>query len=169
VSTIAPPLEVVPLERQLLGVAGYVANLRRGPRAVLRRLSTDPSAVPPQEFWDVVERYGILQRDENLWLRLIPLMVRHPHAEVRPGASLARAGVSAARIERWLRQDADGALAEAGRLLSHLGDGGLNWPRLGRLLHDWDRPGHGPRLRRDLARDFFLSPEFRARSASTGE
>jgi hypothetical protein len=169
VSNTAAPPEAPSLERQLLGVAGYVANLRRGPRAVLRRLAADPNTVPPQEFWDVVERYGISRYDEPFWLRVIPLMVRYPHTDARPGLALARAGVSAARVERWLRLDAESALAQTSRLLSHLGDAGIHWARFGRLLHDWDRPEHGPRLRRELAREFFLSPEFRARTASTGE
>lgn len=167
-TTAALP-EASSLERQLLGVAGYVANLRRGPRAALRRLASDPDGVPPQEFWDVVERYDISRYDEPFWLRMIPLMVRHPHADISPGRALARAGISAARVERWLRLDAESALAQAARLLSHLGDAGLHWAHFGRLLHAWHHTDHGPHLRRKMAREFFLSPEFRARTASTGE
>lgn len=171
-STKAPPAapsETPSLEKQLLGASAYVKNLRRGPRAVLRRLADRPGPIPPQEFWDVAERYRITPPDEVFWLRVIPLMVRYPHIEVRPGLALARSGVSGARMERWLRLDGAAALAGAGRLLSHLKDGGIDWRRFGRLLYDWEHADRGPRLRRELAREFFLSPEFRARNASNGE
>lgn len=151
--------------RQLLGVADYVKALKRGPRAVLRRLNADPDRIPPQVFWDVADRYGIQRHEEDFWLAVVPLMVLHPHrSDLPPGRALAAAGVSAARVERWLRLDRDGALREAGRLLSHLGDGGLDWTRLGPLLRYWSDD-----QRRSFARDFFLSPEYRQRKATAGE
>lgn len=167
-----PMAGMPPLIRRLWGVAGYVAreNLPRGPRAQLRRLEADPARIPPQVFWDLVDRYGIERgEEEDFWLQVVPLMVRHPHEPGSlPGAALARAGVSAARVERWLRLDRAGARREAGRLLSHLGDGGLDWPGsrygwnvgFGPLLHDWTAE-----QRRAFARQFFLSPDYRQRKA----
>ncbi len=144
---------------QVLGIAGYVGALRRGPRAVLRRLDAGEETIPPQDFWNVVERYNIRESDERFWLAVLPLMVRYPHRFDRtPGRALAAAGVSAARVERWLRLDADGARREAGRLLSHLKGEGLDWIKLAYLLRDWS-----DEQRRGFARDFFLSPEYRQR------
>jgi CRISPR type I-E-associated protein CasB/Cse2 len=144
---------------QVLGIAGYVGALRRGPRAVLRRLDAGDGTIPPQDFWNVVERYGIAERDERLWLAVLPLMVRYPHRFDRsPGRALAAAGVSASRVERWLRLDSAAARREAGRLLSHLKGEGLDWIKLAYLLRDWS-----DEQRRGFARDFFLSPEYRQR------
>ncbi|HET8656967.1 MAG TPA: type I-E CRISPR-associated protein Cse2/CasB [Longimicrobiaceae bacterium] len=146
---------------QVLGISGYVGALRRGPRAELRRVEADPDHIPPQVFWDIVERYGIRERDESFWLSILPLMVRYPHRfDLSPGRALAAAGVSPARIERWLRLDRDGARRQAGRLLSHLKDGGLDWIRFAYLLRGWS-----DEQRRGFARDFFLSPEYRKRQA----
>jgi CRISPR type I-E-associated protein CasB/Cse2 len=144
---------------QVLGIAGYVGALRRGPRAVLRRLDADDETIPPQEFWNVVERYGIRGSDERFWLAVLPLMVRYPHRFDRTlGRALAAAGVSASRVERWLRLDSAAARREAGRLLSHLKGEGLDWIKLAYLLRDWS-----DEQRRGFARDFFLSPEYRQR------
>jgi len=166
--------QLSPLLRKLWGIAGYVSRdtLPRGPRAELRRLSTDPARIPPQVFWSLVDRYEIGRDEEEFWLRVIPLMVLHPHdPKTAPGVALARAGVSPARIERWLRLDRESARREAGRLLSHLGDAGLDWAGqrsgwkvgLGPLMHDWTES-----QRRDFARQFFLSPEYRKRK-TTGD
>lgn len=151
---------------QVLGIAGYVGALRRGPRAVLRRLDADDETIPPQDFWNVAERYGIRDRDESFWLAVLPLMVKHPHRfdlppnhpKSAPGRALAAAGVSASRVERWLRLDSAAARREAGRLLSHLKGEGLDWIKLAYLLRDWS-----DEQRRGFARDFFLSPEYRQR------
>lgn len=139
--------------QQLTGVAGYIKRLRPGPRAELRRLSPDSAAVPPKVFWDIVDRYRIRESDETYWISVIPLMVRHPHVPTAPGRALARAKVSAARVERWLRLDRDGARRSAGRVLSQLKQGGLDWVQFGDLLRDWSDDG-----RRRLARQFFRSP-----------
>lgn len=139
---------------QVAGVAAYLAELPRGDRAVLRRLEKDRESVPPEVFWRIVERYEIPQRAEveDFWLGVLPLMVKHPHQrEARPGRVLARAGISNARVERWLRLDAKGALREAGRLLSKVKDP-IDWVSFGFLLRRWD-----DKSRRDFARDFFLS------------
>jgi hypothetical protein len=163
---LQPPAEPLSFPRQLRGVAGYVENLPRGPRAVLRRLSASEERIPPQVFWDIAERYQIQERDEPFWLVVIALIVKHPHEPgLAPGIALARAGVSAARLERWLRLDRPAALRDADRLLSHLGDGGLDWTRFGPLLRFWTEDA-----RRELARHFFRSPEYRQRvSTTTGE
>lgn len=154
-----------PFTRQLVGVAGYVEALKRGPRAMLRRLGANPDHIPPQVFWDIVDRYGIARHEEDFWLAVVPLMVQHPHQFGNPpGRALAGAGVSAARVERWLRLDRAAAFDAASRLLSHLGDGGLDWTRLGPLLRYWNDD-----QRRGFARDFFLSPGYRQRTATAGE
>lgn len=158
--------EAFPFTRQLLSVAGHLETLRtanrRGPLAVLRRLGTDPDYIPPQVFWDIADRYEIARHEEDFWLAIMPLMVRHPHRfDLPSGRALAAAGVSAPRIERWLRLDRNSARREAGRLLSHLGDGGLDWTRFGPLLRFWTED-----QRRSLAREFFLSTEYRQRKAT---
>lgn len=159
-----PGNEPLTFDRQVLGTAAYVASLPRGPRAVLRRLEAAPEYIPPQVFWDVVERYGIRRNDEDFWLGVLPLMVRHEHRFDRtPGRALAAGGVSAARVERWLRLDANGARSEAGRLFSHLKGEGFDWTRLAPLLRFWTEDE-----RRRFARDFFLSAEYRQRQ-SQGE
>lgn len=144
------------LPRQLVGAAGYVEHLPRGPRAILRRLRQHPDDVPPDVFWVVVDRYDIAAANEPFWTALLPLMVHHPHRPIRPGEAMARAGLKPARVERWLRLDhRDRATSEAHRLLSKL-ESGLDWAEFGQLLWYWsdDR-------RRRLARDFFLSPHLR--------
>lgn len=141
-----------------VGVAGYVDNLPNGERAELRRLRGRFRELPPEVFWRVVERYDIPRWDEEFWMAVLPLMVEHPHRPGRrTGRVLKRSGVSAARLEKWLRLDREGALDEAGRLLSQV-DGPINWRQFGYLLYLWSHPEHGERNRRDLARDFFLGP-----------
>jgi CRISPR type I-E-associated protein CasB/Cse2 len=108
--------------------------------------------VPPEVFWRIVDRYEIKPHDELFWLHVIPLMVEHEHKNgVRAGAALFRVGVSAARIERWLRLDRPAALAEARRLLTRV-NSGFDWPRFGKLLLFWNDPA-----RMAFARDFFLA------------
>ncbi len=154
--------ESITFRQQLLGAAGYVSSLRRGPRAVLRRMSADPEAVPPEVFWDIVARYEIAMREEPFWRAVLPLMVRHEHAPgTRPGVALARSGVSGARLERWLRLSHATALAEAGRLFARV-EGGVDWTSLGPILRYWTDESH-----RDLARQFFLSREYRELATTT--
>lgn len=164
VAQVSTPTEALGFRDQILGAAGYVSTLQRGPRAVLRRMGADSDRIPPQQFWNVVERYGIRSEDEDFWLTVLPLMVRHEHRFDRtPGRALAQAGVSAARIERWLRLDRAGARAEAGRLLSQLKGEGFDWIRFAALLRFWSEDE-----RRRFARDFFLSLEYRQRQ-TTGD
>jgi CRISPR type I-E-associated protein CasB/Cse2 len=158
------PTEPPTLEKQLLGVARYVTALQRGPRAILRRVNADSGGVPPEEFWRIVERYSITPREENFWLRVIPLLVEHPHQPgLAPGVALARSGVSPARLEKWLRLERDDAIRETSRLLARI-EGGFDWTQFGKLLRFWSEDS-----RRTLARQFFLSPEYRARTATSGE
>jgi CRISPR type I-E-associated protein CasB/Cse2 len=155
------PADTPSLEEQFLKASGYVQRVRRGPRAVLRRLDAGPDRVPPQVFWDVVEHCRIRPREEEFWLAVLPLLVRHPHRfDLSPGRALAHAGVSAARVERWLRLSREDAIRAAGRLLTRV-ENGMDWTRLGPLLRFWTEDA-----RRELARDFFLSPEHRARAAT---
>ncbi|MCC7494929.1 MAG: hypothetical protein IT204_21440 [Fimbriimonadaceae bacterium] len=147
-TTAEPPAER-PLPRRLIGVAGYLQGLRPGPRARLRRLRQHPDRLPA-DFWALVERYAIDPCDETYWVAVVPLMVVHRHARWRPGRALAAAGVSKARIERWLRLDRERAMAEAWRLLSKL-PSGLDWASFGQLLWYWD-----DQRRRAFARDYFL-------------
>jgi CRISPR type I-E-associated protein CasB/Cse2 len=139
-------------EQQLARVAGYVAKLPRGPRAILRRLRQHPDQVPPDIFWTIVGKYGIEPREEDFWLAVLPLMVEHEHQPGRrPGKALYFSGVKPARLERWLRYDAVRAREEAFRLLARV-DGGFDWVQFGLLLRWWDEG-----RQRRLARDFFLT------------
>lgn len=138
------------------GVAGYVDNLPTGERAELRRLRGQYREMPPEVFWRIVDRYDIPPRDEDFWIDVVPLMVEHPHEpRSRTGRVLARSGVSSARLEKWLRLDREGALDEAGRLLSQV-DGAIDWVQFAFLLYLWNHPEHGERNRRDLAREYFI-------------
>lgn len=148
-TTAEKPID--PVRHRILGIAGYVASVPRGDRAELRRLKAGENHVPPEVFWRLVGRYEIRPDEEALWLRVLPLMVDHGHRnDLRAGAALSRAGVSASRVERWLRLDRTSALAEARRLLSKV-DSGFDWPDFGALLVFWN-----DRARMAFARDFFL-------------
>lgn len=151
----APERELSPLGQQFLAISGYVASLPRGPRAILRRLWGHQDEPAPDVFWQIVDRYGIQARDEDFWLAILPLMVECPHSWVRPGHAVAQAGVSKARVERWLRLDRERAWREANRLLARL-EAGLNWTQFGPLLYHWDEGG-----RRTFARQYFLSSALR--------
>ena len=152
VATTAEAVERKDPRGRILGIAGYVAKLPRGSRAELRRLRVGTDHVPPEPFWRIVDRYGIETHEELFWLRVIPLMVEHEHRKgVRAGAALSQAGVSSARLERWLRLGRSSALAEARRLLSKV-DSGFDWPGFGTLLLYWN-----DRARMAFARDFFLA------------
>lgn len=156
------------IAKRLAGAAGYVSQLQRGDRAMLRRLRGRYSEVPPEPFWRIVERYEIPEgdREDRFWMSVLPLMVQHAHQRgSRPGRVLCRAGVSPARLERWLRRDCEGAWAEADRLLSQV-DQPFDWVQFGFLLYYWDHRQYGEKNRRRLARDYFLSPECR-RSSTT--
>jgi hypothetical protein len=135
---------------------------QRGALAELRRLRLD--SIPGEAFWDIVERFDIPKEEEPFWRAIIPLMVRHPHRRnIKPGRAIEAAGISKPRFERWLRLDRDGARAAAGRLLSKLGDDGLDWTSLGHALHSWSY-----KSRYYLARDFFLARERRESSHTDG-
>jgi CRISPR type I-E-associated protein CasB/Cse2 len=151
---------------RVTSVAGWLERLhntrQRGALAELRRLR--PGSIPGEAFWDIVGRFGIPEEEELFWRAIIPLMVRHPHRRnVKPGRAIEAAGISKPRFERWLRLDRDGARAAAGRLLSKLGDDGLDWTLLGRALHRWN-----DNERYLLARDFFLARERRESSHTDG-
>ncbi|MEX2609310.1 MAG: type I-E CRISPR-associated protein Cse2/CasB [Gemmatimonadota bacterium] len=132
--------------------------MSRGDRAELRRMRGDV-AFPPEAFWRVVGTFNITPGEEPFWRDVIPLMVEHAHkGSVAPGLAAARAGVSPARVERWLRRPAEDARKEARRLLSKVDDG-LHWGWFASLLRFWTDEG-----RTRFARDYFLSPEYRNRT-----
>jgi CRISPR type I-E-associated protein CasB/Cse2 len=171
-ATVTPPPQLTveaPEQRSfastVLGIAGMVTHRRyggamdRGSRAELRRMRSG-DLFPPEPFWMLVARYDIRPSEELFWIDVVPLMVDHRHNQgLPPGRALAEAGVSGARIERWLRFHAERAREEAGRLLTRL-DSGLNWVSFASLLRFWN----DDRNRRALARDFFLSDAYRARA-----
>ena len=137
---------------QLRGIAAYVARLPRGDQAQLRRLGASPGRVPPEVFWRIVQRYEIPASDESFWTSVLPLMVIHQHkAPLRPGVSLRHAGVTAQRVEKFLRLDRDAARIEARRLFSKV-KSGMNWVSLGSLLFFWTE-----KSRLQFAREFFLA------------
>lgn len=151
----APQRELSPLGQRFLGIAGYLAALPRGPRAILRRLRQHAGEPPPDEFWQIVDRYQLPREDEDFWLAVLPLMVECPHTALRPGDAVARAGIAKTRVERWLRLEQPRAWREANRLLARL-DSGLDWVQFGPLLYDWTED-----RRRTFARQYFLSPALR--------
>lgn len=138
-------------KRQFVAIAGYVSGLPRGQRAELRRGAARGSAIPPEVFWRIVDRYAIPEHEEQYWQTIAALMVVLPHQSgIAPGRAVASSGVAGARAERWLRHDRDRALGEAARLFARVTDG-VNWADLGLLLLLWT-----PRQRRKFARDFYL-------------
>lgn len=150
------------LRSRFSGIAGYIEKLPRGDKAELRRLRQDSARIPPEVFWRIVGQYEIRPNDESFWQSILPLMVKYPHTHgARPGHMLEAAGVSAARVERWLRLDVEGARREADRLLSKL-KAGVDWVQLGYLLYFWDETH-----RNQLARDFFLTRSRRTVQTST--
>lgn len=163
------------IHARLAGVARHLNRLsekrQRGRLAELRRLqsrrepseSVRPSELPGEAFWNMVHQFDIPRSEEDFWLAVLPLMVRHPHQHqpklrVPPGRALEAAGISKPRFERWLRLDREGARREAPRLLSKLKDQGLDWVKLGHTLYRWSDDD-----RYTLARDFFLARERRDR------
>ncbi len=164
------------LASRLAGVARYLDRLRvrqqRGPLAELRRLqpmsgghqAARPRELPGETFWSLVQRFEIPPREEDFWLSVLPLMVRHSHQRgIHPGGALEAAAISKPRFERWLRLDREGAWRETPRLLSKLKDQGLDWVELGHLLYRWSDED-----RYRLARDFFLKRERREHTATDG-
>jgi len=154
------------LPSRVANVAGWLERLRkssqRGALAELRRVRYD--SIPGEAFWDLVQRFDIPEEEEAFWHAVIPLMVRHPHRRnIRPGRAIEAAGISKPRFERWLRLDRHGAQMAAGRLLSKLGDDGLDWMNLGSALSNWS---YDDRYR--LASDFFLARERRESSHTDG-
>lgn len=150
------------LGSRIVGIAGYIEQLPRGDQAELRRLRQDIGGIPPEIFWRIVDRYEIHPGGEGFWKAVLPLMVKYRHTpDARPGHMLEGAGVSPARVERWLRLDRNGALREAGRLFSKL-QTGVDWVQLGHLLYKWDENN-----RTGLARDFFLKRSRRNAQSST--
>jgi len=131
-------------------VAAYVTALPPGEQAELRRRG---ASAPPPCFWQIVERYDIAPAEEAAWAEIVRLMVSVPHnGGARPGIVLNKAGVSSARVERWLRMDRNAALREASRLLTQVKGQELDWQRMGGLLLYW-----GDADRRSFARDYFVN------------
>lgn len=162
-STVVSAEELQPFARTVRGIAGMVkvrnagGAMSRGERAELRRMRRG-APFPPEPFWRLVERFEIPPTAELFWMDVVPHMINRPHdPDRRPGQALAEAHLSGARLERWLRLEPERARGEAGRLLARL-DGGLNWVTFAGLLWFWT-----PQHRRELARDFFLSPAYRDR------
>jgi hypothetical protein len=148
------------LHHECLAIIRRLEMLRRagrsGPLAELRRLERlDDDDPPPEAFWDLVQAAGIRGDErERFWQGLLPMLVTCPHARgARPGRVLRRAGVSSARVERWLRLGARDARRELRKLLRRTD--GVDFVRLSRLLWSWEQPS-GDALRREFARDFFL-------------
>ncbi|MBA4157520.1 MAG: hypothetical protein H0X65_08590 [Gemmatimonadetes bacterium] len=123
-----------------------------GDQAMLRRLSPERDTVPPEAYWRLLPQGETDWSQRAFWYALLPLLVRHPHAEgTSLGTALARAGVSEARVERWLRRTARDARADAPRLFSRLVT--VDWTEAGPLLRYWRQ-----RDRWRVADDFFSTP-----------
>lgn len=147
------------VRRLAIGMARWVRDRReggatdRGERAELRRL--DAAVLPPVVYWRLVERFELEAHEDRFWLDLLPMMVDHPHGDLTPGRGLAASSVSGARVERWLRLDAQRARREVRRLFARC-DRPFDWAQLAALLFLWS-----DQERRRFARDFFLAPEQR--------
>lgn len=128
---------------------------RSGALAALRRLErVGDDSPPPAAYWDLVAGANVRADYERFWQALLPMMVSCPHAHgAKAGRELRAAGVSPARIERWLRLASADARRELRKLLCRTSQ--VDWVRLSRLLWTWDAP-RGDELRREFARDFFL-------------
>jgi CRISPR type I-E-associated protein CasB/Cse2 len=154
------------LASRIAGIARAIEKLSRGERAELSRLRQDSMRIPPEVFWRLVDQFEIHQLDEPFWMSVLPLMVTYPHTPgERPGHVLESAGVSAARVERWLRLDKQGAWREADRLLSATkakAVAGVDWVSFGHLLYRWDE-----KHRNNFARDFFVTRSRRAAQSTT--
>lgn len=134
------------------GLAGHIERLPRGDRAELRRLAFKDQ--PPAAFWRLAAHpdRGFPAHEEPFWMAILPLMATHPHAPGRPlGRRLAEAGVSFARVERWMRYPQDRALGELRKLLARV-DGGVDWGQLADTLWFWQQQ---PERLRGVARDYF--------------
>lgn len=155
------------VRRLAVGMARWVRDrseggaTNRGERAELRRL--DPDAVPPEAYWRLVERFELEGPEDRFWLTVVPMMVDHRHGDTAPGGALAASGVTGARVERWLRFDAQRARREAGRLFARC-DRPFDWGQLAALLFLWNE-----KEKRRLARDFFLAPEQRKARANDAD
>lgn len=155
---------------RLLKIAGKLESYRgvtgkRGRLAVLRRMSPDDCDGYPEVYWELAGDHKIPASEDRLWARLLPLMARYPHdGRVAPGVAFARAEVTPARLQRWLRAEHDEAWEDAPRLLARVDDAGVDWKRLGLLLRWWTPEG-----RRQTAREYFRSPEYlRRKTADPG-
>jgi CRISPR type I-E-associated protein CasB/Cse2 len=161
-SGLEGPARTDTLRSECLAIVRHIDTLRRyrraGPLAELRRLErVGDGGPPPEAFWSLITAARItdVQR-EAFWEAVVPMMVTCAHTPTaRPGRALRRAGVSSARLERWLRLSADSARRELRKLLRRID--GVDWVRLAHLLWHWDHPVQGDALRRAFARDFFLS------------
>lgn len=169
-ATAAAELDQSDLARRIAATAGRIRTLheagRRGELAELRRMRRDD--VPPEPFWSLVEAYEIPERDEEFWIAILPLMVRHEHqSRAAPGRALAEARVAPSRVERWLRMDRTRAWTEARRILAQVKQP-IDWVQLGFLLYFWDHPSWGRKNRHRLARQYFRAIKHQ-QSPSTGK
>jgi hypothetical protein len=158
------------LRDECVSIAAQIAWLeekeRSGPLAELRRLGRRDDGPPPETFWWLVERAKISGWTEEFWEALVPMMVTCPHRWKQfAGHTLSEAGVAPSRVERWLRMGSSTARVELRKLLRRIDH--VDWVRLSALLYHWDDPNVGPRLKRELARDFYLHNSKRPRRSSS--
>jgi CRISPR type I-E-associated protein CasB/Cse2 len=158
--------------RSLAARLGWLARqihsdrVSRGDRAELRRMRSD--GIPPAAYWNLTQGLDPVppERDDPFWMTVMALMAKHRHEQgARPGRVLAEAGVKGARVERWLRRERTDAWREARRLMSVLGEKGVDWGLLGSLLYRWDDTEY----RRRFARDFFRAEPACERARSGDE
>lgn len=109
-----------------------------GDRAMLRRLSPDQDAVPPNAYWRLLGDAGISWENRAFWYAVLPLLVRHPHIGGEALGEALTAAVSEARLERWLRAPRERARVDARRVFARLDR--INWTEAGPLLRFWSKP-----------------------------
>lgn len=135
--------------RAAIRIAKMAERAERREMAELRRLGRPGHAVPSATAWKFIDRYA-LESEQDAWLVMLPLMTRVQHVRGSLGRAIYDAGISALRLERWLRRDRAGALREARLLLRRMESTGVPWNQTGELLHEWSDG-----KRKLIARDFF--------------
>lgn len=145
-----------PFARRVMRIAAHLDRMRnvtglRGQLAILRRIAMDPAGIPPETYWELMQKFEVPFGEEPFWLRVLPLMASRRHDPRQPpGVALEKTEVTPARLERWLRAEQEDAWAQAPRILARLGDAGIDWVSLAYLLRDWNSD-----QRTALAQEFF--------------
>jgi hypothetical protein len=146
--------EVAPLWKRCVAAAARIRKMvesaSRRDLAVLRRLGRPGYPIPGDVVWEFLDRYA-REEEHEMWAVVLPLMARRVfHVRGSLGYMMYEAGISPARLERWLRRDRASALREARLLITRMESTGIPWGEAGELLYEWN-----DEQRKRVARDFF--------------